>query len=79
MEPSKKPLNILIKKMNQGVTVKLKNNIEYKGKIIDCDGHMNVILEGATEYKSNEATANFGRVIVRGSNVLYICIENPDE
>jgi small nuclear ribonucleoprotein len=79
LEPSKKPLNLLIKKMNQGVTVKLKNNIEYKGKIIDCDGHMNVILEGATEYISNEATANFGRVIVRGNNVLYICIENPEE
>ncbi len=79
MEPSKKPLNLLIKKMNEDVTVKLKNNIEYKGKIIDCDGHMNVILEGATEYKGNEPTANFGRVIVRGNNVLYICIESPEE
>jgi small nuclear ribonucleoprotein len=65
--------------MNQDVVVKLKNNAEYKGTIIDCDGHMNVILEGAIEYKANEATANFGRVIVRGNNVLYICIESPGE
>ena len=79
MEPSKKPLNLLMKKMNQSITVKLKNNIEYRGKIIDCDGHMNVILEGATEYKGNEPTANFGCVIVRGNNVLYICVDGPKE
>ena len=79
MEPSKKPLNLLMKKMNQDVTVKLKNSMEYKGKIIDCDGHMNVILEGATEYKGNEPTTNYGCVIVRGNNVLYICVNSPKE
>ncbi|WP_455370093.1 LSM domain-containing protein [[Eubacterium] cellulosolvens] len=77
MEPSKKPVNLLIKKVNQEVAVKLKNHLEYRGKMIDCDSHMNLILEGATEYRDEEATANFGNIIVRGNNVLYVCIERP--
>ena len=79
MEPSKKPLNLLIKKINQDVTIKLKNNAEYKGKMIECDGYMNIILEKATEYKSEGPITNFGSVIIRGNNVLYICVEDPKE
>jgi small nuclear ribonucleoprotein len=79
LEPSKKPLNILIKKINHEVTVKLKNNSEYRGKMVNCDSHMNIILEGATEYKSDEPSANFGNIIVRGNNILYVCIEMPTQ
>lgn len=77
LEPSKKPVNLLIKKVDQEVAVKLKNHLEYRGKMIDCDSHMNLILEGATEYRDGERTANFGKIIVRGNNVLYVCIEPP--
>lgn len=77
LEPSKKPVNLLIKKVNQEVAVKLKNHLEYRGKMIDCDSHMNLILEGATEYRDEEPSANFGNIIVRGNNVLYVCIERP--
>ncbi|MGQ9542537.1 MAG: LSM domain-containing protein [Candidatus Bathyarchaeia archaeon] len=77
MEPSKKPLNLLVKRINQEVAVKLKNNSEYRGKMVNCDSHMNIILEGATEYKSDEPSANFGNIIVRGNNILYVCIEKP--
>lgn len=74
MEPSRKPLNLLVKKLNNDVVIRLKSDVEYKGKMIDCDGHMNVILEGATEHRGNVATANYGNVILRGSNILYICV-----
>lgn len=77
LEPSKKPVNLLIKKVDQEVTVKLKNHLEYRGKMIDCDSHMNLILEGATEYRDEERSANFGNIIIRGNNVLYVCIERP--
>lgn len=75
MEPSKKPLNLLVKKLNSDVNVRLKNDVEYRGRMIDCDSHMNVILDGAVEYKSETLTANFGNLILRGNNVLYICID----
>lgn len=77
LEPSKKPINLLVKKIHQEVAVKLKNHVEYRGRMVDCDSHMNIILEGATEYKNEQPTANFGNIIVRGNNVLYVCIDKP--
>lgn len=75
MEPSRKPLNLLVKKLNSDVNVRLKNDVEYRGRMIDCDSHMNIILEGANEYRGNSLTANFGNVILRGSSILYVCVE----
>jgi small nuclear ribonucleoprotein len=74
LEPSKKPLNLLMKRSNREVTIKLKNNAEYRGKMVDCDSHMNIVLEGATKFNNDSPVANFGSVIVRGSNILYVCI-----
>lgn len=77
MEPSKKPLNVLVKQLNAGIAVMLKNHSEYKGKMIKCDGHMNILLEGATESKGDKLTANYGNVLLRGNNILYIMLDVP--
>ncbi len=76
MEPSKKPLNVLIKQLHGNIEVVLKNGSEYKGKMVKCDGHMNILLEGATELKDEQMFANYGSVLLRGNNVLYIVIES---
>jgi small nuclear ribonucleoprotein (snRNP)-like protein len=34
MEPSKKPLNVLVKQLNAHIAVLLKNGSEYEGKIV---------------------------------------------
>jgi small nuclear ribonucleoprotein len=75
MEPSKKPLNVLIKQLNAGIAVVLKNGGEYKGKMIKCDGHMNILLEGATESKDDQLITNYGNVLLRGNNILYIMLD----
>jgi small nuclear ribonucleoprotein len=75
LELSRKPLNLLVKKLNADVNIKLKNDVEYRGRMVDCDSHMNIILEEATEYRGESPTANYGNLIVRGSNILYICIQ----
>jgi len=75
LEPSRKPLNLLVKKLNAEVSIRLKNDVEYHGRMIDADSHMNIILEGATEFRGNTATANYGNIILRGSNILYIAVE----
>jgi len=77
MEPSKKPLNVLVKQLNSYVAVVLKNGVEYRGTMVQCDGHMNLILDGATEYVNGEMVANYGTILVRGNNVLYIMIDMP--
>lgn len=75
LEPSKKPLNALVKQINNHVSITLKNGVIYKGTMTKCDGHMNIILEGATEYKGDQLIANYGSVLVRGNNILYISIQ----
>lgn len=75
MEPSKKPLNVLVKQLNAHIGIMLKNRCEYRGKMIKCDGHMNMLLEGATEYRDSKLTMNYGNVLLRGNNVLYIMLD----
>jgi small nuclear ribonucleoprotein len=77
MEPSKKPLNVLIKQLNAHIGIVLKNRCEYRGKMIKCDGHMNMLLEGATEYRDGQLITNYGNVLLRGNNVLYIMLDIP--
>lgn len=77
MEPSKKPLNVLAKQLNSYVSIMLKNGVEYRGTIARCDGYMNIILNGASEYIKDQLTANYGSILVRGNNILYIAIDIP--
>ena len=75
MEPSKKPLNVLTRQMNAYIAIKLKNGLEYRGNMVHCDNFMNIILDGATEYHDGELLANYGQVLVRGNNILYIMLD----
>lgn len=79
MEPSKKPLNVLIKKLNTYISVTLKNGIEYRGTMIRCDGYMNLMLNGASEYIRDQLQANYGSLLVRGNNILCIATDIPKE
>jgi len=54
----------------------LKNDVEYKGKIDNVDSYMNLIMTDAEELKDGKAVEKFGRVILRGYNVLFIKLEN---
>jgi small nuclear ribonucleoprotein len=77
MEPSKKPLNVLTKRLNTQVIITLKNGVEYHGVMVRCDGYMNLLLDGASEHVNDTLIANYGSVLVRGNNVLYIAIDVP--
>ena len=48
--------------------------MEFRGKMIHCDSFMNIILDGATEYFNGQIVANYGQVLVRGNNILYIIL-----
>ncbi len=75
MEPSKKPLNVLTKSLNTYIMITLKNGVEYRGTMIQCDGFMNILLNGASEHINDKVTANYGDILVRGNNILYITID----
>ncbi|MHB8566577.1 MAG: LSM domain-containing protein [Nitrososphaerales archaeon] len=72
----KKPLNSLQKAINKQVSVRLKMELEYRGKMTSVDPYMNVILVDATEYSGGNPSANYGKVVIRGNNVLFIKIAN---
>ncbi len=73
---AKRPLTTLQKSTKKIVTVRLKNEVEYKGKIDNVDSYMNLIMKNAEEKRDNKTVANYGRVIVRGNNVLFIKLED---
>ncbi len=75
-QQAKRPLSVLQKATNKLVSVRLKNEIEYKGRMSNVDPYMNVILVDAEESENGAKVANYGKVVIRGNNVLYVKIED---
>ena len=73
---AKRPLTTLQKHTKKDVIVRLKNDVEYKGKIDNVDPYMNLIMTDAEELRDGKTTEKFGRIILRGNNVLFIKLEN---
>lgn len=55
--------------------MRLKSEIEYKGRMNNVDSYMNLILTDAEEFNGNDVMANYGKVVIRGNNVLFIRLE----
>ena len=73
---AKRPLTTLQKTTKKSVIVRLKNDVEYKGKIVNVDSYMNLIMTDAEELHDGKTIEKYGRVILRGNNVLFIKLEN---
>jgi len=74
-ETIKKPIVFLIKNLQSNVRVKLKNDLEYRGRLIQCDSYMNLIISDATEYNNGDPVAEYGNVFIRGNNIIFISFE----
>jgi len=73
---AKRPLTTLQKNTKKSVIVRLKNDVEYKGKIVNVDSYMNLIMSDAEELRDGKIVEKYGRIILRGNNVLFIKLEN---
>ena len=73
---SKRPLTTLQKNTKKSVTVRLKNDVEYRGKIDNVDSYMNLIMTEAEELVGGKTVGKFARAILRGNNVLFIKLED---
>ena len=73
---SKRPLTMLQKHTKKNVIVRLKNDVEYKGKMDNVDSYMNLIMTNTEEINDGKSIGKFGQVIVRGNNVLFIKLED---
>ena len=75
-QAQKRPLAVLQKAISKKATIRLKTDVEYRGRVSNVDAFMNLILEDAEEFEGGRLSANYGKVIVRGDNVLYVKLEN---
>ncbi|WP_309493470.1 LSM domain-containing protein [Candidatus Hecatella orcuttiae] len=75
METGKKPIVFLAKNLNANIRVKLKNDLEYRGRLVKCDNYMNLILDNATEYASDEPVVQYGSIFIRGNNIIMISFQ----
>jgi len=73
---AKRPLTTLQKNTKKSVIVRLKNDVEYKGRIVNVDSYMNLIMSDAEELRDGKIVEKYGRVILRGNNVLFIKLQD---
>lgn len=73
---AERPLTTLQRSTDKRVTVCLKNEVEYRGRISSVDSYMNLIMADAEEIVEGKTVASYGRAILRGNNVLFIRLEN---
>jgi small nuclear ribonucleoprotein (snRNP)-like protein len=69
---SNRPFDLLNDSIGKEVLVILKESISIRGTLKAFDVHMNLVLEGAEELKDGQTKTKFGKLILRGDNVLLI-------
>ncbi|MFX0069242.1 MAG: LSM domain-containing protein [Promethearchaeota archaeon] len=68
----RQPIKVLMKALNNLVLVKLKNRKEFRGRLVEIDVYMNLVLNGAEEIEDGKPIARYGEVFIRGNNILFI-------
>ncbi len=71
MNMTARPLDVLDKKKEKRVIVKLKNGAEITGVLQAFDLHLNTWLEEAEERK-NDSQIKLGSVLVRGDTIVLV-------
>jgi small nuclear ribonucleoprotein len=73
------PIRLLNKSLRNQILVKLKDGHEYIGNLEKYDNTMNLILTDAVEAMDDggSAVAKYGKILVRGNNILYIKAVGP--
>jgi len=71
---SQRPLDVLDNSKSKRVIVKLKNGSIISGVLRAFDLHLNMWLEEA-ELEDKDAKTKFGKLLVRGDNVIIISPE----
>ncbi|MFN3803724.1 MAG: U6 snRNA-associated Sm-like protein LSm6 [Pyrobaculum sp.] len=67
------PIRVMTKMLNREIVARLKGGVAVKGILTAYDGCMNLVLDNAAELdNSGEPLARYGRIVVRGSQVIYV-------
>ena len=69
---TKRPFDILNNSLNKDVIIKLKGNIEIRGRMEAYDIHMNLVLENTEILVNGEVERKLGTMLLRGDSVIFI-------
>jgi small nuclear ribonucleoprotein len=58
--------------LNDIVSIKLKDQRIFRGRLTRCDVYMNLTLSDAEEVEEDQIKAKYGSVLIRGNNILWI-------
>ncbi len=67
-----RPFDLLNTSLGKTVLVRLKNNLNIRGRITSFDAHMNLVLDDAEELDGGETRAKLGTILLRGGNIIFV-------
>lgn len=67
-----RPFDLLNESIGKGVLVVLKDNVQIRGTMKAFDVHMNIVLDNAEQLEKGEVKTKFGKLMIRGDNVLLV-------
>ncbi|MEK6902514.1 MAG: LSM domain-containing protein [archaeon] len=71
-QQASRPFDWLSESINKNVLVELKGNLQFRGVLKAFDVHMNIVLESAESLDNGEPKTKYGKVVLRGDNILLI-------
>lgn len=79
MSAERMPIKALEQNLNEVVSIKLKDQRLFRGRLTRCDVYMNLTLADAEELVPGEdgemqPVRNYGEILLRGNNILWIQI-----
>ncbi|MHA1819680.1 MAG: LSM domain-containing protein [Promethearchaeota archaeon] len=74
------PIEQLQKSLNKTILLKVKKNRLFRGKLISCDNHLNLLLQDCVQiYEIEnengelvEEQEELGEILIRGDNVIFV-------
>ncbi|BCS90551.1 MAG: small nuclear ribonucleoprotein [Candidatus Micrarchaeota archaeon] len=72
MEERPRPFDLLNKSIGKNVLVRIKGDVNIRGRMTAFDVHMNIVLEDAEEIEDGEVKAKLGTILVRGGNIVFL-------
>jgi len=72
MNNNSKPFDLLNDAIGKEVLVICKGNTSMRGTLRAFDAHINLVLENAAEIKNGEIATKYGKILVRGDNVIFV-------
>ncbi|MEE9539884.1 MAG: LSM domain-containing protein [Candidatus Thorarchaeota archaeon] len=74
MPAENSPIKALEQRLSDIVSIKLKDDRIFRGRLTRCDQYMNLTLGDAVELENDETKAKYGSILIRGNNILWIQI-----